>query len=78
MLDSFSVRDNIFLPLVLAGKSYAEMERRLTPIAYELGIGELLSKFPYEISEGKSEGSGSTSFDYRTENYSCRRAYGSA
>ena len=55
LLDSFSVRDNIFLPLVLAGKSYAEMERRLTPIAYELGIGELLSKFPYEISGGQKQ-----------------------
>lgn len=55
LLDSFSVRDNIFHPLVLAGKSYAEMERRLTPIAYELGIGELLSKFPYEISGGQKQ-----------------------
>ncbi len=55
LLDTFSVRDNIFLPLVLAGKSYREMEERLTPIAQKLGIGGVLSKFPYEISGGQKQ-----------------------
>ena len=55
LLDTFSVRDNIFLPLVLAGRGYAEMEKRLTPIAGKLGIAELLSKFPYEISGGQKQ-----------------------
>ena len=48
LLDTFSVQDNIFLPLVLAGKAYPEMAARLAPIARQLGIAELLQKFPYE------------------------------
>lgn len=55
LLDSFSVRDNIFLPLVLAGMKYPEMERRLTPIAFDLGISDILGKFPYEISGGQKQ-----------------------
>ena len=52
LLDAFTVRDNIFLPLVLAGKGYEEMNARLLPLAQALGIGELLDKFPYELSGG--------------------------
>ena len=50
LLDTFSVQDNIFLPLVLSGKSYKEMNSALKPIAAKLGIGEILSKYPYEVS----------------------------
>ena len=50
LLDTFSLRDNIFLPLVLSGKKYEEMDRRLQPIAQKLGIREILGKFPYEVS----------------------------
>ena len=52
LLDTFSLRDNIFLPLVLSGKKYEEMDRRLQPIAQKLGIREILGKFPYEVSGG--------------------------
>lgn len=55
LLDSFSLKDNIFLPLVLSGKKPVEMERRLEPIAKRLGIGELLNKFPYEVSGGQKQ-----------------------
>ncbi len=55
LLDTFSVRDNIFLPLVLSGMGVSAMEKRLTPIASELGIAELLDKFPYEISGGQKQ-----------------------
>lgn len=55
LLDNFSVQDNIFLPLVLMGKNYHEMSRRLTPIAKKLEIEELLNKFPYEISGGQKQ-----------------------
>ncbi len=55
LLDNFSIRDNIFLPLVLAGKRYGEMERRLNGIAGELGISQILSKFPYEVSGGQKQ-----------------------
>ncbi|MCI8350081.1 MAG: ABC transporter ATP-binding protein [Oscillospiraceae bacterium] len=55
LLDTFSLRDNIFLPLVLSRKSYAEMERRLKPIAARLEITELLNKYPYEVSGGQKQ-----------------------
>lgn len=55
LLDTFSVQDNIFLPLVLAGKSYDEMSSRLQPIAERLGIRDILSKYPYEISGGQKQ-----------------------
>ncbi|HBP64304.1 MAG TPA: ABC transporter ATP-binding protein [Desulfosporosinus sp.] len=55
LLDTFSVRDNIFLPLVLSGKSYQEMTSRLTPIAEKLEISDILDKFPYEVSGGQKQ-----------------------
>ena len=55
LLDTFNLKDNIFLPLVLAGKSYKEMSRRLQPIAKKLGISELLEKYPYEVSGGQKQ-----------------------
>ena len=55
LLDTFSLRDNIYLPLVLAGRSYKEMENRLLPIAERLGITELLEKYPYEVSGGQKQ-----------------------
>ena len=55
LLDTFSLKDNIFLPLVLSGRKYPEMERALAPIAKILGIEELLNKFPYEVSGGQKQ-----------------------
>jgi len=55
LLDTFSLKDNILLPLVLAGKSYEIMETKLAPIAAKLNIGELLDKFPYEVSGGQKQ-----------------------
>lgn len=55
LLDNFTVEDNIFLPLVLAGKTYDEMHSRIVPIVKELGIAELLKKYPYEISGGQKQ-----------------------
>lgn len=55
LLDTFSAQDNIFLPLVLAGKKYGEMKNRLDPIAQKLGITDILQKYPYEISGGQKQ-----------------------
>lgn len=55
LLDTFSVEDNIYLPLVLMGKTYEEMSQRLIPIAERLGIKDVLKKFPYEISGGQKQ-----------------------
>lgn len=55
LLDIFSLRDNIFLPLVLAGRPYEEMERKLKPLAEQLGIADILIKYPYEVSGGQKQ-----------------------
>lgn len=55
LLDTFSLEDNIYLPLVLAGKKYEEMNNRLKPIASKLGILDLLKKYPYEVSGGQKQ-----------------------
>lgn len=55
LLDTFSLRDNIFLPLVLSGKKYDEMQKRVLPVANRLGIMDLLNKYPYEVSGGQKQ-----------------------
>ena len=55
LLDTMSLKDNIFLPLVLAGVKYEEMEKRLLPLAGKLSILELLEKYPYEVSGGQKQ-----------------------
>lgn len=55
LLDTFSLEDNIYLPMVLAGRSHSEMHRRLTSIAGQLGISSLLRKYPYEVSGGQKQ-----------------------
>ena len=52
---TFSLEDNIYLPLVLAGKQYQEMHSRLEPLAKKLGITSLLKKYPYEVSGGQKQ-----------------------
>ena len=55
LLDTFTIEDNIYLPLVLSGKPYKEMHARLMPIAQTLGITEILKKYPYEVSGGQKQ-----------------------
>ena len=55
LLDTFTIADNVYLPLVLAGKSYHEMSTKLLPLADRLGIGALLDKYPYEVSGGQKQ-----------------------
>lgn len=55
LLDTFTIEDNIYLPLVLSGRSYREMHDRLIPLSRELGIAELLKKYPYEVSGGQKQ-----------------------
>ena len=44
LLDTFSLQDNIYLPLVLAGADYQEMRKKLRPLADQLGIADILTK----------------------------------
>ncbi|OAD88054.1 putative bacteriocin export ABC transporter [Clostridiales bacterium KLE1615] len=55
LLDTFTLEDNIYLPLVLAGMPYKKMHDRLVPIAERLGISSLLKKYPYEVSGGQKQ-----------------------
>lgn len=55
LLDSLSLRDNIYLPLVLAGSGHKTMEARIAPLAGRLGLTELLDKYPYEVSGGQKQ-----------------------
>lgn len=55
LLDNFSLQDNIFLPLVLAGEKPTAMQERMRPIAAKLGITEILKKYPYEVSGGQKQ-----------------------
>lgn len=55
LLDTFSIKDNIFLPLVLAGRTYDEMNAKLKPIIKRLEIEDILNKYPYEISGGQKQ-----------------------
>ncbi|MCR4936495.1 MAG: ABC transporter ATP-binding protein [Oscillospiraceae bacterium] len=55
LLDTFSLRDNILLPLVLSGKSVAGLEEELEPVAASLGIADILNKYPFEVSGGQKQ-----------------------
>lgn len=55
LLDTFSIQDNIFLPLVLSNETFPVMSKKLNPISQKLGITDILSKFPYEISGGQKQ-----------------------
>jgi ABC-type antimicrobial peptide transport system, ATPase component len=55
LLDTFSLKDNILLPLVLQGMNWREMEANLLPIANQLRIANLLEKYPFEVSGGQNQ-----------------------
>ena len=55
LLDTFTLEDNIYLPLVLAGKPWPQMREQLAPIARTLGIEAILKKYPYEVSGGQKQ-----------------------
>ncbi len=55
LLDTFTIEDNIYLPLVLAGKRPDDMKARLDKLVPSLGISEILKKYPYEVSGGQKQ-----------------------
>ena len=55
LLDTFSIKDNILLPLVLRNVDHVTMEEKIKPLVEKLGISQLLSKFPYEVSGGEKQ-----------------------
>lgn len=55
LLDTFNVKDNIMLPMVLSGVKASDILKKLEPIVKSLGISELIDKFPYELSGGQKQ-----------------------
>ena len=55
LLDTFSLQDNIFLPLVLSGKNYSEMKSKLDPLVNQLGISDIMQQYPYDVSGGQKQ-----------------------
>lgn len=55
LLDTFTLEDNIYLPLVLGNRKFNEMHKRLIPLANKLGIKDILRKYPYEVSGGQKQ-----------------------
>lgn len=55
LLDTLSLKDNIFLPMVLSGEDHGKMEERLAPLARRLSIDDVLEKYPYEVSGGQKQ-----------------------
>lgn len=74
LLDTFSLRDNIYLPLVLAGEDYQEMEQKIRPIAKALHINQLLEKIPLRgFRRTEAESSSCKGTDHRSEADPCGR-----
>ncbi|MER1986478.1 MAG: ABC transporter ATP-binding protein [Solibacillus sp.] len=55
LLDSLTVRENIVLPLAIAKRPANEISERVEKIAKLFGIGDLLDKYPYQISGGQKQ-----------------------
>ena len=55
LLDTFSLKDNILLPLVLSGENLNSMQGKLNMVSQKLGIADILEKFPYEVSGGQKQ-----------------------
>ena len=55
LLDTLTLQENIALPLILAKVKTVEIEQRVRKVAVQLGIEELLLKYPCEVSGGQRQ-----------------------
>lgn len=55
VLNTMTNKDNILMPLVLSNERPKTMNERLETISTQLGINDLLDKYPYEISGGQKQ-----------------------
>lgn len=55
LLDILTVRDNIYLPLVLNKQKKSIMKEKTAGLVKKLGIEGLVDKYPYEISGGQKQ-----------------------
>lgn len=54
LLDTFTIEDNIYLPLVLSNKAYKQMRAQLEPIAQRLGITDILKNIRMKFQAVRS------------------------
>lgn len=55
LLDTMTLKENIALPLILTKKKPAQIEKSVNKVAADLGIKEILHKYPYEVSGGQKQ-----------------------
>jgi len=55
LLETMTLKENIILPLALAGYKAKVMESKLNSLAKDLGITAILDKYPYEVSGGEQQ-----------------------
>ncbi len=55
LLDTLTAYENIALALTIQKVSPKEIDRRVTEIARNLGIEEILNKYPYQVSGGQKQ-----------------------
>lgn len=55
LLDTLTIGENISLSLVINKQNPTDIEKRVHAIADKLGIRDILSKFPYEVSGGQKQ-----------------------
>ena len=55
LLDTLTIEENISLSLIINKANPSSIERRVHAIADKLGIRDILSKFPYEVSGGQKQ-----------------------
>ena len=55
LLDTLTIEENIMLPMILNHEKRIEVENRVKDISETLHIGDILTKFPYEVSGGQKQ-----------------------
>ncbi len=55
LLNGLTIRENIFLPQIIAGKPSNEMERNTKTLLSLFGISEIADKYPAEVSGGQKQ-----------------------
>ena len=55
LLDTMTAYENIALALSIQGKKSKEIAKRVNAIAGQLGIAEVLQKYPYQMSGGQKQ-----------------------
>ena len=55
LLETMTLKENIILPLALAGCDVKTIESKLASLTANLGISQVIDKYPYEVSGGEQQ-----------------------